>query len=255
MLPAISLEAALGIAAGALLGAVVMLGLWLRARSTVGHVMEDLRSLRQLARRERSDLERQVEGLQRGAQQVTLRVAETEESLDALKADYRELQEAHTGLRAAYLEAMGGGPPPSVQLRTATSPLPDAIRGVADEIGSLAAESAHCRDAVQRCRELMDDLMHDMHRAIDLGRRLSPSGDPSGGFFQALEEGLVSVDSAMQEVREQMEHLVARAASLTQHGASMTAVAHSHAETVRSLTSQWQRLESASVAAPGEPSA
>lgn len=255
MLPVLTLEAALGIAGGALLGAIVMLVLWLRARSALGHVLKDLKSLQQLARRERADLERQVEGLQRGARDVTLRLAEREDALETLTADHRQLQEAHTGLRAAYLDAMGGGRPPSVQLRSAATPVATASRSVAVEVGLLAAETAQCRDEVHRCRELMDDLMHDMQRAIDLGRRLSPPADHSNGFFQALEEGLVSLDSAIRESRTQTDALVNRVASVTQHAAAMTAASQSHHETVDALTNRWQQLEAATSATPPEPSA
>lgn len=255
MVPGISLEAALGVAGGALLGAVVMLGLWLRARSTAAHVMEDLRALRQLARRERSDLERQVDSAQRAAQETTLRLAETEEALDSLTSEWRELQEAHTALRAAYLDAMGGSAPPSVRLTAASAPIEGAARAVALDIGSLAAQSASCRDAIVHCRRLMDDLTHDMHRAIEIGRRLAPPADQSAGFFDALEEGLVSVDSAVREARDQVELLMARADALTQHGEAMSAAAQGHAVAVRSLTTQWQQLEVATVPAPAAPAA
>ena len=255
MLPVITLEAALGVAGGALLGALVMLVLWLRARRTVGHVLDDLRSLGQLARRERTDLERQVEGLQRWTQEMTLRLAETEEALRTLTADHRQLQEAHTGLRAAYLDAMGGGAPPSVQLSQAAAPLAEVTRAMAVQTGSLASQVAGSREAVVRCRALMDDLMHDMHRSIDLGRRLSPAGDQAGGFFQALEEGLVAVDSALRDAREQVDALVAVTEGLTQRGGAMAEAAQTHAVAVRSLATQWQRLEVATAPPATGPSA
>lgn len=254
MLPALSIEAALGIAGGSLLGALVMLGLWLRARSRAGHILNDLRSLRQHTRREQADLERQIEQARRAMQDATLRIAETEESVDALTARHQQLQDAHTALRAAYLEAMGGATPPSVRLTATTAPIEGTAQAVIEEVGQLAAQAADCRDAIGTCRALMDDLMHDMHRALDLGRTAAAASDASRGFFHGLEEGLVSVETAMREAHDRMETLRGQAARLTQRGGAMAAAAQTHAEAVRELTAQWRQLESATAPASPDPS-
>ena len=215
-LPAMSLEAAIGIAGGSLLGAVVMLVLWLRARSALGHARDDLRAQRQEARREQLELERRLEGIQQSARALTVRMAEAEAVLATLS----------------------------------TAPMAESTRAVALEIGTVASEVASTAASVGRCRRLMDDLQHDMHRAIDVGRRLSPPGDRSGGFFEALEEGLVALDTAFRDTRDQVDRLTARTDTLTQRGGALASVAQTHAAAVGSLSPEWQRLETATSVSP-----